>query len=269
MHRSLFFILLLWCHTLTINLLQFTNLQPDTAQTTISVATSHCPSGMVEIEDDYCLYLEQQCLDWRDSTHMVCLRYQPAHAICSGSIKHLHFCVDEYEIPNVKGAKPRLGMSYYDVENFCKSQGKRIGTDQEWTLAAEGKEHSPYPHSWERTAGWCNWDVSTPNANEQALFGVGPQRDLELQRLDHSAPSGSFPNCYTEWNGHRIYDMQGNADEWTHNTTLNEHPYVGLLKGGYWRLGLVRNRARPYTEGHGPSFNGYEVGGRCFKDVSP
>lgn len=227
---------------------------------------SNCSTNMVEIDGNYCTYLDQKCLEWRDNEQRVCLKFEPNYAKCLGREIHMHFCVDQYEIPNIQGHKPQLGMSFYDVENYCKSQNKRMGTDQEWTLMAEGNEHTPYPHAWERKEDWCSWDKAYIIPNEHALYQNGQIRDNEILRLDKSDPSGNHPNCYTQWGNNRVYDMQGNADEWTINISLGGKPYIGLLKGGYWSRG-IRNRARPATEAHGPGFNGYEVGGRCFSNI--
>lgn len=226
-----------------------------------------CPDDMVEVNGYYCTFLDQRCLEWRDSEQRVCLRFEKNYAKCLGSEIHMRFCADQFEIPNIPNTKPTLGMTYYDVENFCKSKDKRIGTDQEWTLAAEGNERSPYPHSWDRIEGWCNWDKPHIDVDEHKLFQIGTIRDAEIARLDQSNISGSNTNCYTDWGGKRLYDMQANADEWTKNVSQGGKPYIGLLKGGYWAKGLVRNRARPSTDAHGPGFNGYEVSGRCFKDI--
>lgn len=237
-------------------------------QDTVIVAKTDCKEGMVEVEGEYCNNIDHKCLEWRDKdTQKVCINYEKGYAKCLGGTKHMHFCVDQYEIPNIKDQRPTLGMSFYDVDNFCRTQGKRMGTDQEWTLAAEGNERSPYPHSWERSENWCAWDKPYIVPDWNKLYQNGEIRYNELKRLDQSDPSGSHPNCYTEWNGKRVYDMQANGDEWTINVSLGGRPYVGLLKGGYFSKGLVRNRARPYTESHGPTFNGYEVSGRCFMDI--
>lgn len=238
---------------------------PEIKSESLAITSSYCPDDMVEISGNYCTNLDQKCLQWRDSeSKKVCLKFQENYAKCIGTEVYMHFCVDKYEIPNIKGNKPKLGMSFYDVDKFCKSVNKRMGTDQEWTLAAEGNERSPYPQRWEREPMLCNWDKNYITPDWNALLQGGASREKEMLKLDQSDPSGSHVNCVSSFGA---YDMQGNADEWTVNVSQNGKPYIGLLKGGYWGYGQVRNRARPSTDGHGPEFNGYEVSGRCFKDI--
>ncbi len=262
MNKIYFALLITSCYLDPNNDLKSENVSYNTKQPYKSLILN-CPSDMVEVKGDYCFSLEHKCLKWREKEQKACLIFEENYAKCNGKTKPMHFCVDKYEIPNVYGQKPMLGMSFYDVKSFCEKQNKRMGTDQEWTLAAEGPSRKPYPFGWTREPDACNWDKKWIKPNETELYFSGERRQKELLRLDQSVNSGSHSGCVSDYG---VYDMTANADEWTLNVTLGGKPYIGLLKGGYWAKG-IRNRNRPHTEAHGPDFNGYEVGGRCFKDL--
>jgi ferredoxin-fold anticodon binding domain-containing protein len=97
-------------------------------------------------------------------------------------------CVDRYEYPNVKGARPKTGMSYDDARTLCSKLGKRLCTADEWQWACSGLEGYTYPYGWNPDKEKCNTDGSRP-----------PEE------------SGSRLNCVGKFGG---YDMVGNVFEW-------------------------------------------------------
>ncbi|MBN1760615.1 MAG: SUMF1/EgtB/PvdO family nonheme iron enzyme [Chitinispirillaceae bacterium] len=97
-------------------------------------------------------------------------------------------CVDRYEYPNVKGARPKVGVSYDDARTLCSKRGKRLCTSEEWQWACSGLEGYTYPYGWNPEKEKCNTDGSRP-----------PEE------------SGSRLNCVGKFGG---YDMVGNAFEW-------------------------------------------------------
>src|SRR6201999_2749942 len=68
-----------------------------------------CPPEMVEVEGEYCPYVEQKCLRWLDpDTKLQCAEFDKATASarCSMQTQHKRFCIDRYEWPNKVGALP-------------------------------------------------------------------------------------------------------------------------------------------------------------------
>jgi hypothetical protein len=223
-------------------------------------AGGHCPSDMVEVEGDYCPWIEQKCLRWLDpETKMRCAEFAPSSKCQSKTVKK-HFCIDRYEWPNKVGEKPMVMGTWYDAEKSCKSAGKRLCGDSEWTLACEGEERLPYPYGYARNADACNIDKPHPDVNEQAL-GNPATRDAEAARLDQRDTSGSHESCVSPYG---VFDMTGNVDEWVVNES--GAPYKSGLKGGYW--GPVRTRCRPMTTAHYEGFSFYQIGFRCCGEPS-
>lgn len=227
-----------------------------TVQTAQVRKPSYCPDSMLEVEGEYCPDVEQKCLKWIDPEGSIPRRCQDfAPSVCRGATTHKHFCIDRYEWPNRAGAEPAIMMTWYEAQASCKSVGKRLCTDSEWTLACEGDERLPYPYGLSRDSSACNIDKPHPDVNEKAL-GNPRLRDAEVRRLWQGEASGSRPQCVSPYG---VHDMTGNVDEWVVNES--GFPFKSGLKGGYW--GPVRTRCRPMTTAHNETFVFYQIGYRC------
>jgi sulfatase modifying factor 1 len=227
-----------------------------------------CPNNMVEIDGNYCPYALQECLQWVDSDNNPipppggdsgrCREWKNP-VKCTSQTFHKHYCIDKYEYPNKDGQLPQDWMTWYDVEKSCKSEGKRMCTRSEWTLAAEGPNMHPYPYGdgFHRDKTICNFDNHVKGVNVMKVADRNSEGAQILRGL--LKPSGSQEQCVSDWG---VHDMAGNIDEWVINESHN--PYVSGLMGGH--VFGVRNASRPMTEAHGPTFSWYESGGRCCKD---
>lgn len=229
-----------------------------------------CPSGMVLVAGDYCPYAGHRCLEWIQQTHDRCAKYAPP-PLCDGKKQKKRFCIDEYEYPNLPEVTPVIMVDYLEAEAACATEGKRLCTSSEWTLACEGQEILPYPYGYERDPKACNIDRPRPSPEPDFEAFSHPRRiAAEVDRLDLRVPSGSMSGCVSPFG---VHDMTGNVDEWVENDRHFEpfpdpedRPYVSGLKGGYW--GPIRSRCRPITEQHNQWFRFYQVGFRCCADPS-
>ncbi|MEI7893795.1 MAG: SUMF1/EgtB/PvdO family nonheme iron enzyme [Myxococcales bacterium] len=226
-------------------------------------APSRCPTDMVEVEGSYCAAAVEVCLDWRGPlgpSSLQCREFQ-APTKCLGKREPRHFCIDRYEWPNLAGQIPVVAVDWNEARAACRSLGKRLCNDSEWTLACEGPELLPYPYGYVRSQEACNIDkpYRYPDFNAWAFpINLG-KRWLEVARLDQREPSGARQACVSPYG---VHDMSGNVDEWVVNES--GRPFVSGLKGGYW--GPVRARCRPMTTAHDPRFAFYQVGFRCCAD---
>lgn len=233
------------------------SLAPKTSVTPALGRGGACPDDMVEVEGDYCPWVEQKCLRWLDpETKMRCAEFAPTQ--CATKTVKKHFCIDRFEYPNKPGSKPEIFVSWTQATSTCSSQGKRLCGDSEWTLACEGQERLPYPYGYARNAEACNIDKPYLIPDEHAI-GNAATREAELARLDQRELSGSRESCVSPYG---VHDMTGNVDEWVVNEA--GQPHKSALKGGYW--GPVRTRCRPATTAHDENFQFYQVGFRCCAD---
>jgi formylglycine-generating enzyme len=106
---------------------------------------------------------------------------------------------------------PVLHVAWEDVEAYAKWARKEIPTEAEWEFAArgglEGKEFA-----------WG--DELAPKGKMLANYWQGefPIKNLGLDGYERTAPVGSFPA-----NGYGLYDMIGNAWEWTADWFAGQH----------------------------------------------
>jgi formylglycine-generating enzyme len=175
--------------------------------------------------------------------------------------KPMSFCIDRFEYPDQKGEYPWISVSWYEAQNLCAEDGKRLCDEAEWTFACEGEEAIPYPYGYERDATACVVDQTWKPFNEAAMRPRDGQSAMgEVDRLWQGVPSGSQPRCRSPFG---VYDTTGNVDEWTRSVREGERP--SILKGGYW--GPVRTRCRPSTRSHDENHIFYQQGFRCCSDV--
>lgn len=174
--------------------------------------------------------------------------------------REMSFCMDRFEYPNQKGAYPWIMVSWYEANELCAEEGKRLCNEAEWTFACEGEEATPYPYGYVRDPEACIVDQKWRAFHEPAFQ---PRNDYEamaeMDRLWQGVPSGSQPRCRSPFG---VYDMTGNVDEWTRTVREGERP--SILKGGYW--GPVRTRCRPSTRSHDENHTFYQQGFRCCTD---
>lgn len=142
------------------------------------------------------------------------------------------FCIDEYEWPNRRGSVPKVNVTWYEAKETCEKAGKRLCTAGEWKQACtnDNKKYSfPYGKNFE--AGKCNTLGNPKQTNELSA-------------------SGSFPDCAGSLS---VFDMSGNAAEWTASGGESADVYGGFYQSGEKegscssRLGLAKDRKYFYT----------------------
>lgn len=150
-------------------------------------------------------------------------------------------CIDKYEWPNKKGAKPLVGASglpehknskeIWDAKTLCESVGKRVCEADEWITSCLGPNKSKYPWGNNKpkniytAAQPCNFDKIWKIPNERLVLIRDP---YEMNRLNQSELSGHRKACIS---ASGAFDMVGNAEEWVIHPKDSKRM---CLAGGHW-----------------------------------
>ena len=230
---------------------------PESSEKGNAAESSACPSGMKLVEGDYCSEVDHHCLiEWYapQNKKVICEQFEPK-ATCVGSRTHKRYCIDTYEWPNTKGERPEVMNTFYQAQVKCAAAGKRMCGESEWNFACEGPEMKPFPYGYTRDPKKCNGDHGWDSPN---MKKVGARDASELTRLWKGVPSGSQPECVSDFG---VADMPGNADE----VCAGESPkakFAAVNTGGPWYSG-VRNQCRPKVYTHAEDFYYYYLSFRC------
>ena len=241
------------------------------AAPSVDAASAPCPDDMVYVDTNFCSDIARRCVDMEEERHNhlhICHAFAPQQS-CRAEEGRIAFCIDRYEYPNRKDARPARMLDWYQAQATCEAKDKRLCWASEWTAACEGPEHTPFPYGWVRDHDACNMDnfyIDPRRPSDKAQFYFySKDREVaqkELSRLDQSVPSGAMESCKS---GFGAYDMTGNVDEWVvSDQPPREKSRWAGLKGGAW--GHVRSQCRPMTTSHEPEFTYYFVGFRCCRD---
>jgi hypothetical protein len=234
-----------------------------------------CPAGMVEVqglmrqdsnERGPVEFLQDEtCTHWINHEFPArCARFDQDRWLAIARelpTSPMHFCIDRFEYPNLKGAYPLILVSWHEARALCEARSERLCSEDEWTFACEGDQALPYPTGFDRDEKACVIDRTWRQYDDRAFAvrGSDAARD-EIDYLWDGEASGSRPACRSPFG---VFDMTGNVYEWTRST--QHEGYASIFKGGYW--GPVRARCRASTRAHNEDFMFYQQGLRCCADV--
>jgi len=151
-----------------------------------------------------------------------------------------------------KGMVPVMYITWNDANAYCKSQGKRLPTEEEWEKAARGPNGNVYPWGNE----WAEGRSATSEAGYREPKAIGEFDDVSF---------------------YGVHDMLGNVQEWT---SSKYGPYKGNPKAdplAAQNLRIIRGLSFRYKARMGhlwdrsafpPSLLA-DIGCRCAKDATP
>jgi formylglycine-generating enzyme required for sulfatase activity len=197
-------------------------------------------------------------------------KHKRPHGGCPSSMVRAGngFCIDRFEAPNRRGARPLVMQSANDANAWCSDHHKRLCTEDEWIAACQGDEHRTYPYGNEHVDGRCNDDKPWQKVDEGLLAKwPAPEAKEHAKELYQGTPSGAKRKCTSEAGAR---DMTGNVEEWVVRTREHANGWPYILIGCYWSgcYGGNKPTCHSTNNAHGPEFRFYETGFRCCKDVA-
>lgn len=176
-----------------------------------------CPSGMVAIlggtahlPGDH-VTVADFCLDRTEATASQ-YRSCVASRTCSDDGLRCDNAAT-YAIPTKLG-HPINCVSAIQAASFCRAQGKRLPTQEEWWWAARGgKRDSLYP--------WGNKAPNTAPTTQLCWSGLAPRGG--------TCPVGTFPD---DTSADGVEDMAGSVSEWTSSEVAASGTVI--YRGGSW-----------------------------------
>jgi formylglycine-generating enzyme len=113
---------------------------------------------------------------------------------------------------NGRDRHPVVHIAYEDAQAYAVWAGKELPTEAEWEYAARG--------GLERAVfAWGDEHFPERKAMANTWQGEFPWQNLKLDGFEGTSPVGSFPA-----NAFGLFDMTGNAWEWTVDLFTSRHP---------------------------------------------
>jgi hypothetical protein len=121
-------------------------------------------------------------------------------------------CIDVFEFPNKPCELPLVWVAPVQAKVICELQGKRLCTQEEWTLACNGDPDGKKP--WKFAYG-DEMDLEACNTNKPGGTwspGCVPDSASSAWKTcaTNSEPAGSFPRCRSRFG---VFDQHGNVAE--------------------------------------------------------
>src|SRR5690606_16387166 len=122
-------------------------------------------------------------------------------------------CIDIFEFPNRPCELPFVWAGATQAHAVCKRLGKRLCTQQEWSLACAGDpaggEPWAYAYGNELDLEICNTNKPAAQHNGGACDATTVQRAWDTCATN-TEPSGAFPRCRSRFG---VFDQHGNVAE--------------------------------------------------------
>ena len=152
------------------------------------------------------------------------------------------YCIDQYEFPNQPGKLPKVAAPFAEAEALCKNAGKRLCSEDEWEAACRGPQNLRFPYGTRYDPDACNTTDAKDNPRQTSV-------------------SGAFSRCKS---GYNVWDLSGNAAEWTASAFDGSGPDK-TVKGGHAARPGFDDRCASRRK-LAPGSHAINVGFRCCAD---
>jgi sulfatase modifying factor 1 len=135
---------------------------------------------------------------YMDQTEVTFSAYQACAK--AGKCRRTRPYYNDYDAPD----QPMVGMTWFDANQYCKAQGKRLPTEAEWEKAARGSEGELFP-----------WGAEKADCKRAVIMGKKGRSCGVMKKKPSPWKGKTLPVRSRAPGRYGLYDMIGNAEEWT------------------------------------------------------
>ncbi|WP_437287985.1 formylglycine-generating enzyme family protein [Sorangium sp. So ce406] len=158
----------------------------------------------------------------------------PVFKTVRGKPKPAEFCIDIFEFPNRPCELPMVWASPTQAASVCSLQGKRLCTEDEWSLACrgdpEGGEPRTYAYGDELDLTVCHTQTRHREIDGKPCDGDTARSAYQTCATD-TEPAGSYPACRSRFG---VFDQHGNVAEIMTRRDRDDGKQYSQLKGSAW-----------------------------------
>jgi hypothetical protein len=159
------------------------------------------------------------------------------------------------------GVLPWTNVTFPQAEAACAAAGGRLCTESEWQRACQTTAGTP-----------CTWSYSTQCTTYSGAKCNGNDLDFDPGTAgdqDGLRSTASLGACYANWGGaNQIFDLSGNAKEWTQRASTDPTTVRRLRGGSYNNTSAGISCGFRFAVADS-TFQFPNVGFRCCRDTAP
>ncbi|WP_437530083.1 SUMF1/EgtB/PvdO family nonheme iron enzyme [Sorangium sp. So ce726] len=160
------------------------------------------------------------------------------------------FCIDIFEFPNKPCELPMVWASPTQAAAVCSLQGKRLCTEDEWSLACRGDPEGGKPRTYaygdELDLAVCHTQTPHREIDGKPCDGDTARSAYQTCATD-TEPAGSYPACRSRFG---VFDQHGNVAEIMTRRDRDDGKLYSQLKGSAWfYVEVAREHDAPRPKG--------------------
>ncbi len=148
-------------------------------------------------------------------------------------------CIDVFEFPNKPCELPLVWTAPVQAKVICELQGKRLCSQEEWTLACNGDPDGGKPRKF---AYGDEMDLEICNTNKPGATwspGCNPDSASTAWKTcaTNTEPAGAYPRCRSRFG---VFDQHGNVAEIMARLDADGHWYSQLKGSAFFYVDVAR-----------------------------
>jgi formylglycine-generating enzyme required for sulfatase activity len=157
-------------------------------------------------------------------------------------------CIDIFEFPNKPCELPLVWVAPIQAKVICELQGKRLCSQEEWTLACrgdpEGGKDWTFAYGDEMDLDICN--TNKPSGTYSPDCDPDSAKSAWKSCATNTEPTGAYPKCRSRFG---VYDQHGNVAEIMTRRDPDGETYSQLKGSAFFYVDVARKPNERPPEG--------------------